>query len=134
MLQQVFRLPGKPKEVKSILEAAVHIGVNVMEEQAAKTQRMQAKFNKIEPMLTAVPQQEETRQAYAVLNGLRDHIEPGLEADEMARQVGYADKINWFYKQTLHAFQLGELNPFLSTVAEDIGEGPLCFGRRGTNK
>ena len=100
------------RETMTLLEATLRVGADIMDVQAKHIQDMQQKINPVEPELTAVERQEETRGVYDTLSGLKDYIPPEHSA-ELTRQAGYADKMNKFYKYMIYAFQLGELNPNL---------------------
>ena len=94
------------------METILRVGAQTIDVQARETAAMQKSFNAVEPALEAVPRQQETRGTYDMIQGLSEHIPPEA-APELKRQAGYADKMNWFYKWMIHAFQLGELNPRL---------------------
>jgi hypothetical protein len=113
MVRNALGLP-KTKQVMSLLEATMKVGLQTMQTQQTHLQAMQKKFNKIDPGLTAVPKQAETKGLYDMISGLNDYMPNSEVREEFARQAGYADKINVFYKYMLHAYQLGELNPKLA--------------------
>ena len=113
-IRQMLGMPDS-RQVMSLLDATVRVSAATMEVQAQQVAQMQAKFNSVEPALQAVPRQDATKGIYDALRGLKEHIDPDV-TEELARQAGYADRMNWVYKYMIHAFQLGELNPNLAPL------------------
>lgn len=103
-------VPEMKTWLDSFIDTAMPVGSQVYPVVDQRTQAAnQTQIDKVEPELQAAEQQIETIGLRATLNS----VFPEGVPTEVKNLPTYADKINWFYKLNLHAYQMLELNPHI---------------------